>query len=130
MLATGNLSGAIEQSREAYIANPDARWAFNTLFKAEVANHQWSEAEETLSTGEQRKHVEKNIARRRRAVLKTAEADRLHDAENHAPALELAVKAAALAPEFAPATALAAKIYKLTGDPKACLLYTSPSPRD
>jgi len=119
MLATGNLPGAIEQSREAYTANPDARWAFNTLFKAEVANHQWSEAEDTLDTGEQRKHVEKNIARRRRAVLKTAEADRLHDEGNYASALELAVKAAALAPEFAPATALAAKLYKLQGEPKA-----------
>jgi len=119
MLTTGNLSGAIEQSRQAYTANPDARWAFDTLFKAEVANHEWNDAEETLGTGEQRKHVEKNVARRRRAVLKTAEADRLHDEENYAPALELAVKAATLAPEFSPATALAAKLYKLTGEPKA-----------
>lgn len=119
MLATGDISGAIEQSREAYIANPEARWAFDTLFKAEVANHQWTEAEDTLDTGEQRKHVDKNIARRRRAVLKTAEADRLHDEGSYAPALELAVKAASLTPEFSPATALAAKLYKLTGEPKS-----------
>jgi len=119
MLATGNIPGAIEQSREAFTANPDARWAFDTLFKAEVANHQWAKAEETLGLGEGRKHLEKNVARRRRAVLKTAEADRLHDDGNYAPALELAVKAAGLAPEFAPATALAAKLYKLQGEPKA-----------
>lgn len=119
MLATGDLPGAIEQSREAYISNPDARWAFDTLFKAEVANHQWLDAEESLGTGEQRKHVEKNIARRRRAVLNTAEADRLHDEGDHAPALELALKAYKLAPEFAPATALAAKLHKILGDSKA-----------
>ena len=119
MLATGDLPGAIEQSREAYIANPDARWAFDTLFKAEVANHQWLDAEETLGTGEQRKHVEKTAARRRRAVLNTAESDRLHDDGNYGQALELAVKAVSLAPEFAPATALAAKLYKIQGDPKA-----------
>jgi len=119
MLATGDLPGAIEQSREAYTTNPDARWAFDTLFKAEVANHQWMDAEESLSQGEQRKHVEKNIARRRRAVLNTAEADRLHDAGEYETALELAVKANKLAPEFAPATALAAKLYKLQGDTKA-----------
>ena len=119
MLATGDLPGAIEQSREAYIANPEARWAFDTLFKAEVANHQWLDAEETLGTGEQRKHIDKTAARRRRAVLNTAEADRLHDEEKWIPALELAVKAASLAPEFAPATALAAKLYKIQGDPKA-----------
>ena len=119
MLATGDLPGAIEQSREAYTNNPDARWAFDTLFKAEVANYQWLDAVETLETGEGHKHVEKRIARRRRAVLHTAEADRLHDAEQFGEALELAVKANALAPEFAPATALAVKLYKLQGDPKA-----------
>lgn len=119
MLARGDLPGAIEQSREAYTANPEALWAFDTLFKAEVANHQWLDAENTLGKGEQRKHVEKNIARRRRAVLQTAEADRLHDEAQYGAALELAVKAASLAPEFAPATALAAKLYKLQNDPKA-----------
>ena len=119
MLATGDLPGAIAQCREAYSTNPEARWAFDTLFKAEVANHQWLDAESSLDKGEQRKHVEKNIARRRRAVLNTAEADRLHDDGEYAAALELAVKAHKLAPEFAPATALAAKLYKIQGDPKA-----------
>ena len=119
MLATGDLPGAIAQCREAYSTNPEARWAFDTLFKAEVANHQWLDAENSLDMGEQRKHVEKNIARRRRAVLNTAEADRLHDEGDYASALELAVKAHKFAPEFAPATALAAKLYKIQGDPKA-----------
>jgi len=119
MLATGDLPGAIEQSREAYTSNPEAQWAFETLFKAEVANHQWLDAEDTLGTGEQRKHVDKTTARRRRAVLNTAEADKLHDDGDFSKALELAVKANSLAPEFAPATALAAKLYKLQDDPKA-----------
>jgi len=47
MLATGDLPGAIEQSREAYIANPEARWAFDTLFKAEVANHRFIKSKGT-----------------------------------------------------------------------------------
>ena len=119
MLATGDLPGAIEQSREAYTTNPDARWAFDTLFKAEVANYQWLDAEESLGTAEQRKHIDKTAARRRRAVLFSAEADRLHDQGDYASALELALKAQKLAPEFAPATALAAKLYKIQGDPKA-----------
>ena len=119
MLATGDIPGAIEQSREAYIANPEARWAFDTLFKGEVASHLWMDAAETLDAGEQRKHVQKNVARRRRAVLNTAEADRLHDEGQFAEALELAVRANSLAPEFGPATALAAKLYKIQGDPKA-----------
>jgi len=92
MLATGDLPGAIEQSREAYTSNPEAQWAFETLFKAEVANHQWLDAEDTLGTGEQRKHVDKTTARRRRAVLNTAEADKLHDDGDFSKALELAVQ--------------------------------------
>ena len=51
--------------------------------------------------------------------MNTAEADRLHDAGDYGTALELAVKANKLAPEFAPATALAAKLYKIQGDTKA-----------
>ena len=117
-LATGDLPGAIEQSRQAYSANPNAKWAFETLFKAEVANHNWLGAEETLETGESRKHVDKTVARRRRAVLNTAEADRLHDEGRSAESLELVVKAAKLAPEFAPAVALAAKLYHQTGQVK------------
>jgi len=117
-LTTGDLPGAIETARAAYSDNKDARWAFDTLFKAEVANHQWIDAEETLITGESRKHVDKTVARRRQAVLDTAEADRLHDQGKTAPALELAVKAASLAPEFAPAVALAAKLYKKKGEIK------------
>jgi HemY protein len=117
-LATGDLPGAIEQSREAYIANPDAKWAFETLFKAEVANHQWADAAETLDAGESRKHVEKTVARRRRAVLDTAEADRLHDKGEATAALELAVKATSLAPDFAPAIALAAKLFTQKGSPR------------
>lgn len=117
-LATGDLPGAIEQSREAYIANPNAKWAFETLFQSEAASYLWLEAEETLATGEARKHVDKTIARRRRAVLNTAEADRLDDAGNRTLSLELAVKAASLAPEFAPAVALSAKLYKQMGEIK------------
>ncbi len=110
-LTTGDLPGAIEQSRQAYTDNPNAKWAFETLFKAEVANHDWVGAEETLEAGQSRKHIDKNTGKRRLAVLNTAEADRLHDAGQNETALKLAVKAASLAPDFAPAVALAAKLY-------------------
>jgi len=118
-LTTGDLPGAIEQSRQAYSDNPNAKWAFETLFKGEVANHDWLSAAETLETGQSRKHIDKNTTKRRLAVLNTAEADRLHDAGQNAKALELAVKAAALAPDFAPAVALAAKLYRQSDQKKS-----------
>ena len=51
-----------------------ARWAFDTLFQAQIADHRWADAAETLKTGEGRKHIDKEISSRRRAVLMTAEA--------------------------------------------------------
>jgi len=115
MLEAGNLTAAIEQSQAAYAENKHARWAFQTLFKAQVADFQWLEALDTLSQGEGRKHIEKDQVRRRRAVLLTAEADRLHDDGQVQQSLELASKAAQASPKFSPATALAAKQYVATG---------------
>ena len=111
MLAAGNLSAAIEQSQAAYAENKHARWAFQTLFKAQVADFQWMRALETLSQGEARKHIDKDEARRRRTVLQTAEAARLYDAGQVHQSLELVSQAAQSTPEFAPAAALAAKLY-------------------
>jgi len=79
LLSAGDLPGAIEHASRAYGENKNARWAFDILFQAQVTDHQWGEALETLETGEKRKHIDKDVSRRRRAVLLTAEADRLND---------------------------------------------------
>ncbi len=118
MLEAGNLPAAIEQSQAAYAENKHALWAFQTLFQAQVADCQWMAAIETLALGESRKHISKDVARRRRTVLQTAEADRLHDAGQVHQSLELASKAAQMSPEFSPAAALAAKQYVASGSPK------------
>jgi len=118
MLEAGNLSAAIEQSQAAYSENKHARWAFQTLFKAQVDDFQWMAALETLAQGESRKHIDKDNARRRRTVLQTAEADRLHDAGQLHQSLELASEAAQSSPEFSPAAALAAKQYMVSGASK------------
>ncbi len=118
MLATGDLPGAITQAQTAYAANKNARWAFDTLFKAQVADHRWDEALETLTTGEGRKHIDKDNARRRKAVLLTAEADKLHDDARNGAALQTVNKALSVAADFAPAVALAAKLFRLDGQGK------------
>ena len=118
MLATGNLAGAIEQAQTAYSATKNARWAFDTLFKAQVADHRWVDALETLETGAGRKHIGKDEAARRRAVLLTAEADRLHDAADNDAALGEVTKALSAANDFAPAVALGAKLWRQAGQGK------------
>lgn len=118
LLATGDLSGAIEQAQFAYADNKNARWAYDVLFQAHMASYDWEAATETLDQGEKRKHVEKEIARRRRAVLLCAKADQLAETGQSSEATEKAVKAAMLAPEFSPAVALSAYLLRVAGEQK------------
>ena len=118
LLGAGDLPGAIEHAQRGYAENKNARWAFDVLFQAQTADGQWMEAAQTLQTGEKRKHIDKEAARRRRAVLLTAEADRLSDAGQTDAAMDIAVDAAQAMPEFAPATALAAQLLSDKGGTK------------
>jgi len=118
LLSSGDLRGAAEQAQRAYNDNKNARWAFDVLFQAQVSDHQWPAARETLELGEKRKHIDKDAARRRRAVLMTAEADRLENAGEKETALELGVKAASESPEFSPAAALSARLLGHAGNTK------------
>ncbi len=118
LLSAGDLAGAIEHASRAYGENKNARWAFDILFQAQVADHQWDAALETLETGEKRKHIDKDVARRRRVVLSTAKADRLSDSGQADKAIDVVVSAAQEAPEFSPAVGLAAKLLGQKGGTK------------
>lgn len=118
LLTAGDLPGAIEHASRAYGENKNARWAFDILFQAQAADHRWSDALKTLETGEKRKHINKDVAHRRRAVLRTAEADRLSDAGQLDAAMNMVVTAAQDAPEFSPAVGLAAKLLGQKGGTK------------
>jgi len=118
LLSAGDLPGAIEHASRAYGENKNARWAFDVLFQAQVTDHQWGKALETLETGEKRKHIDKDVSRRRRAVLLTAEADRLSDNGQIDAAMDMSVSAAQDAPEFSPAVGLAAKLLGQKGGTK------------
>ncbi|MGB3456025.1 MAG: heme biosynthesis HemY N-terminal domain-containing protein [Litorimonas sp.] len=107
-LATGDITGAVEAAREAFDDNVQARWAFDTLFKALVADYRWTEARAVLEKGRAAKHLEPDVFSRRRAVLLSAEADYWMDHGQHDKALELSLAALKDAPGFAPAAAIAA----------------------
>lgn len=94
---------------DAFQSAGQARWAFEALFKAQARASKWAEAEKTLSEGERRGHVEREPARRMRAVLLTAEARRQlgQDADR---AAQLAERAADASPGFAPAAELAGRL--------------------
>ena len=107
-LATGDLPGAVDAAKEAFEANPRARWAFDTLFKALVADFRWTEARDVLEKGRAAKHMSGDVYRRRKAVLLAAEADYWMDNGQHDKALDMAQAALKDAPDFAPAAAIAA----------------------
>lgn len=122
-LATGDLSGAVEAARDAFDQNPRARWAFDTLFKALVADYRWTEARDALDKGRAAKHVDGSLYDRRKAVLLTAEADYWLDNGQHDKALQLAQAALKHAADFAPAAVIAAyELARAGGQKKAASL--------
>jgi HemY protein len=133
-LATGDLSGAVEAAREAFDQNVQARWAFDTLFKALVADFRWTEARDVLEKGRAAKHLSSDVFSRRRAVLLSAEADYWMDVGQHDKVLELSQAALKDASDFAPAAAIAAyELVRTGGQKKAANLLekawkTAPHP--
>lgn len=113
-LARRDFDTAILHAAQAFDENPNARWAFDLLFDAQVRAGRWEEAIETLGIGVRRRHVPEDAARRRRAVLLAAAADEL-EIKEPPRARDLAEQAASLSPAFAPAAALAARLLLLAG---------------
>lgn len=113
-LTRRDYNAAILHADQAFKQNPGARWAFDLLFDAQVAAARWEEAIETLVEGAKRKHLPEDAARRRRAVLLAAAASSIELTEP-AKARDLAEQSASLAPSFAPAAALAARLLLAAG---------------
>jgi HemY protein len=101
---------AISHAAQAFAADPAAKWAFETLFDAQVTARQWQDARSTLDIGEKKKHISRTVAARRRAVLLSAEASAAEIDDDLDNARKLAEKAVSAAPEFAPGAALAARL--------------------
>ena len=119
LMAIGDTAGAMKLSETVYAEDKNARWAFDVLFNAQITEGVWDRAAETVARAERRKHLDKEVARRRRAVLLTAQADKLTDAgEAPQAALDLALDAASDAPDFAPGVALAARLLTQSGNTK------------
>lgn len=105
----GDHKATVEHAADAFKEAKGARWAFEVLFDAQVAQGRWEDAAATLAEGEKRKQIQPDRAKRRRAVLLTAAALDCEkgDAER---ARELAAAAHKAAPGFAPAATLAARL--------------------
>jgi HemY protein len=115
----GEREAARQYAERALSLNPRLGWPIDALFDLQCRAADWQGALHTLGIAERQHLVEKATARRRRAVLLTAQAQALED---DAPdkALELALEAHGLARDLVPAAAIAGRMLASRGrTPKA-----------
>jgi HemY protein len=115
-LKRGDRVAARAHAEAALKASKTATWPFQYAFDLAVQQGDWENAIETLDAGDKRKQVEDKVAKRRRAVLMSAQAQKLERERRPDKAAEMAQKAFRMAPAFAPAGALAARL--LVGEGK------------
>jgi HemY protein len=117
-LKRGDRTAARAQAEGALKASKSAAWPFQYAFDLAVQQADWENAIETLEIGDKRKFVEDKVAKRRRAVLMTAQAAKLERERRSDKAADLAQKAFRTAPGFVPAAALAARLLVVEGKPE------------
>ncbi|WP_018997234.1 heme biosynthesis protein HemY [Hirschia maritima] len=110
----GDLRGAETHTRKALALKSNASWPFSTLFELQTKAADWESSNETLLIGEKRKSIDVEVARRRRAVLLTAQASRIRQ-EAPEKAERLAADAARMAPSFPPAAYIAGRLQLAAG---------------
>lgn len=110
----GETEAARQFAARALKLNPKLSWAADGLFKQQCKMGDWTGALETLTVARRQGHVEKRLADRRRAVLLTAQAQKLEDSDMD-KALELAREAHGLAPDLVPAAAIAGRLAASAG---------------
>ncbi|MEL6245026.1 MAG: heme biosynthesis HemY N-terminal domain-containing protein [Pseudomonadota bacterium] len=113
----GDAATAEARAKEALGLKTGADWPFQSLFDMQVARGDWEKALSTLGIGERRSLIEPEPARRRRAVLLTAQAAGTADDQRQAAQRALA-DAIRAAPGFPPAAWLGARHLMVDGKVK------------
>lgn len=135
---------ALTFARKALALAPDSQWASGAVFDDLVKRGQWAEAVAMVNLEPASSREDKARKRRRQAVIETA---RAREAETGQPltALEHALTALKLLPDFVPAALIAARIHinqgetrkamsllrriwRATGHPDIAALYTHAQP--
>jgi HemY protein len=100
---------ALEVATRAFALRPKAPWVVNALFDLQTGQHNWSLAGATLEAAGKAKLLDNGVTRRRRAVLRAAEALDADEAGDAAKALTLAQEAVGIAPGLTAAVLVAAR---------------------
>ena len=111
----GEHEAARQFAQRALQRNPRLGWPVESLFDLHCRAEDWQGALDTLEVARRQQVIDKPLAARRRAVLLTAQAQGLEDADAHR-ALELAQEAHRLAPDLVPASAIAGRLLAARGN--------------
>lgn len=111
----GDHDRALETATRAFALRPKAPWVVNALFDLQTGQHNWSLAGATLEAAGKAKLLDNGVTKRRRAVLRAAEAIDANDAGESARALTLAQEAVAIAPGLTAAALIAARLSAANG---------------
>jgi HemY protein len=112
----GDKKAALFYAEKAFQLRPKTRWAADATFSLQVAAHDFAAATQTLDKMLGAKLVTRDVGRRRRAVLLTAEAMAMEAAgEEIGLVLSRASEASELEPQFAPSVALTARLMAANG---------------
>jgi HemY protein len=104
----GDRNAARHYAGRAAAAAPQLAWAAESTLEELIARGDWDGALSLVNAQKSTRQIERDTANRRRAVLLTAKAQALMDADP-AAAKAAALEANRLQPEFAPAAIVAAK---------------------
>ncbi|NQV22121.1 MAG: heme biosynthesis protein HemY, partial [Rhodospirillales bacterium] len=132
-IRNGETSTALGLVRRAETLRPGAPWVLGTLFELETREGLWQDAEKTLERSARKRLLPPPDAKRRKALLHYQRAREEKAAGNDETALDYALRASGLAPDFAPAAALAARLAAPTRPRKAARIVerawrTAPHP--
>lgn len=105
----GDKAEAVKLATEAYAQPKPAMWAFETLFEARLEAGEWSEALALIEGALSRKLISPIFSERAKASLMAASAVGV-ETSDEAQALDYAVRAAKLQPQFTPAAVIAARL--------------------
>lgn len=108
------MEAARQFAQRAMERNPDLAWSVNALFELQCRAGDWDGALRTVDVARRQKQIDRESADRRRAVLLTAQARELEDADTDR-ARELALEANKLAPDLVPAAELAGRMLASQG---------------
>lgn len=111
----GETEAALQFADRALKANPKLGWPAQSLFEMQCKQKNWAGALETLGVAKRNAVIEKASIDRKRAVLLTAQAQDAED-DDADKALTLALEAQSLAPDLAPAAAVAGRILASRGN--------------